>query len=280
MEGRLMPLNLVEIPESRRQTKNVTTNRLQSCDLAYKVWEELDDATVRAYLDQELPRKYENLSLDTYDLDPEDEHVGLWRVSAHYKLPEEASEGTPGGQAIQFQFSTTGGTQTLKQSFATVDSFVCPANQNAVAENFKGAINVADDGPQGTEIIVPKLEFGWTYTVITAAIDVYTIYELTGKVNSVNYKGFPAGSLLFLGCEGTAEIGSTGRLTYKFAASQNKTGLTTNGSRQYSKKGWEYVWFVYGKRGDAAANKVVTPPVSGYVERVYETADFSLLGLP
>jgi hypothetical protein len=274
-----MPLNIVESPGSRRQTKNVSTGLLQVLELRYKVWHELNDAVVRPFVETQLPSKYENLVLDDYDMDESPDAPGVWTVVAKYKLLEDSSSGGGQGQPVEIQFSTGGGTATLKQSIRTISKLPCPENANVQAPDFKGAINVSEDGPEGTEVIRPRLEFGWTYPVLAGAIDVLTIYEMTGKVNSVNFRGFPAGSLLFLGCDGTATVGATGRLTYKFAASPGASSLSVNGSRQFSKKGWEYIWCRYNKKKDANANAVANLPTAVYVEQIYETADFHLLGI-
>lgn len=277
-------MNHVESPESRRQVKNVVTGNLQQAELVYKVWPDLNDFNVRNYIEPYLPAAYEGLVLDTYELDPEPDAPDVWRVAAKYVLPQDSESG--GGQtgAVAFQFSTVGGTQNVKQSLETITSKRCAPNPNGLAAfDHKKFINVGEDGPEGVDIYVPTLEFGWTYPVLSSAIDVFTLYELSGKVNATSYKGFPAGTLLFLGVDGSGEmgtIGATGKLTYKFQAKPNKTGIVINGADAVSKKGHEYLWTSVKKVEDAAAKTVRSVPLAVYVEKVYETADFALLGLP
>jgi hypothetical protein len=276
-----MPLKMVEHPESRRQTKNVSTGTLQQVELVYKVWPELNDAVVRAFLDSNLPTIYEStLYLETYELDPEPDCPEIWRVSAKYVLPQDSDGG--GGQpgAVAWQFSTIGGTKNVKQSLQTIEKKRCGPNPgNLQAPDQKGAINVGEDGPEGADIYAPAFEFGLTYPVLSAAIDPGNIYDLSGKVNNGIFMGFPAGTLLFLGAEGSGEygIGGQGKLTYKFQAAPNKSVTINQATVQ--KKGHEYIWCLYERKPDGGAKAITKPPTAVYVEKVYETADFNLLGI-
>lgn len=272
-----MPLSLRESPQSRRQTKSVTTGSLVRCDMHYHVFDELNDAVVRAFVEQNLPQAYENqLILDNYDLDPVDDCPGQWEVTAHFVLPQDSDEEEQ-GQPVAIQFSTVGGMETVKLSRSTITQIAC---ENAgIAPDFKRAINVGDDGPEGVSIHRAELEFGLTYKVLANAIDLFALYRTSNKVNSVPWHGFAAGELLFLGVEGNAVFGDTGQLTYKFVASPNVTGQVVNGSQPFDKKGFEYVWFRYKKVKDAAGDIITSIPQFGYVEEIYEPSDFYELGI-
>lgn len=68
-------------------------------------------------------------------------------------------------------------------------------------------------------------------------------------------------------------------ITFRFAASPNKTGLTVGDIVGINKKGWEYMWVRYADAEDAAAKAIVKKPVAVSVEKVYEEGDFSTLGI-
>ena len=63
-------------------------------------------------------------------------------------------------------------------------------------------------------------------------------------------------------------------ITFRFAASPNRTGLTIGDIKGIDKKGWEYMWVRYADSEDAAARAIVKTPVGVYVEQVYEDGDF------
>jgi hypothetical protein len=46
-----------------------------------------------------------------------------------------------------------------------------------------------------------------------------------------------------------------------------------------TKKAWEYLWVRYGTVADDYAKKLVKRPTSVHIERVYDSGDFSKLGI-
>ena len=117
-----------------------------------------------------------------------------------------------------------------------------------------------------------------------------TLFQLTGKVNNAAFRGLAAGECLFLGASGTlhgTESTSGGgtsedgdwEITYRFAASPNKTGITIGSITGIAKKGWEYLWVRYADVEDTTAMVIVKKPVSVYVEKVYDDGDFAALGI-
>ena len=105
-------------------------------------------------------------------------------------------------------------------------------------------------------------------------------------MNNATFRGLAAGECLFLGASGTlhgteTDTETTGdwEITYRFAASPNKTGITIGSISGIAKKGWEYLWVRYADVEDMDAMAMVKRPVAAYVEQVYESADFSLLDI-
>ena len=86
--------------------------------------------------------------------------------------------------------------------------------------------------------------------------------------------------MLFLGASGTKTGIDDWEIAFKFAASPNVSSLSIGGGITVSaKKGWEYLWVRFADAEDTSANALVKRPIAAYVERVYESADFTLLGL-
>jgi hypothetical protein len=113
---------------------------------------------------------------------------------------------------------------------------------------------------------------------VHAPLDKNTLFALTGKVNDDTFKGLAAGECLFLGASGTLrDSGEDWEITYSFAASPNRTGITVGSITSIAKKGWEYLWVEYGEA--TSNNRLIKVPVSVHVEQVYESGDFAGLGI-
>jgi hypothetical protein len=281
-------LTYVEAPGSRKSTKNVTTGELQVGELLYTVWEESNDATVRNYVETWIPRKYENLVLDTYDMDEDTQAPGQWRVSAKYILPSN-SKTQNDGQPVGFTFSTVGGSQNIKYGLQNRGLEWCQGfgfesdGTPRTKPPFRGALNVGADGSvEGTDKYIAALEFGLTYNVLSNAINIFAIHAISGKINATQWRGFAAQELLFLGVEGSGDFlpngQGSGKLTYKFMGQPSKSVVVSN-SNAIPARGWDYVWVRFKQRNDDPAKTTVVNPEIVSVDRVYETADFNLLGI-
>jgi hypothetical protein len=161
------------------------------------------------------------------------------------------------------------------------------------APDFNGAIGVSNTNGnaevQGVDITVPIYNFSETHYLTTEQVTPEykgTLFQLTGKVNNAAFRGLQAGECLFLGASGTlhgteTDTGATGdwEITFRFAASPNKTGITIGNITGIAKKGWEYLWVRYADVEDLDAIAMIKRPVAAYVEKVYDDADFSLLDI-
>jgi hypothetical protein len=154
---------------------------------------------------------------------------------------------------------------------------------DGTAPDFGGAIVVTHDNVEGVDITVPVYNFSETHylsaaTVTTAYRD--TLFQLTGKVNNGSFRGLAAGQCLFRGASGSrrgTDSEDDWEITYKFAGSPNRTGITVGTISGIAKKGWEYMWVRYADAEDA--NTLVKQPVAVYVEEVYEDGDFDDLNI-
>jgi hypothetical protein len=174
-------------------------------------------------------------------------------------------------------FDTTGGSQHITQSELTVNAY--PAG----APDMQGAIGFDGQRVSGTDIVIPNYAFSETHIKTMAQVNTsyrHTLANLTGCVNNASFRGFADGEVLFRGVSGqlvTIENDKKWQLTFQFAASPNRTGMTIGGITGVAKAGWDYLWVLYGEAVDGG--RLVQQPEAAYVERLYPFANFSDLGI-
>lgn len=206
-------------------------------------------------------------------------------VTAKYGMNEGTADGEDPADPTtspqpSYEFNTSGGSETMFVSLQNKQMLAVPG---ATAPDFKGGINVTDDGPQGVERTVPVFSFSETHYKAAGYVTnsyISTLQSLTGAVNSDSFRGFAAGEVLFLGCRGSKQgAGGLWELSYSFAVSPNVANATIGEFTGVNKKGWEYLWFLFEDTEDTTAKKVVRRPRAAYVEQIYKTAAFSGLGI-
>ncbi len=267
-----MPITVTEKFESR----DSTTGSDASVELLYNVWGTDDDLAAKAALEAQAPATYDGLVRKSCSVEP----VGpeLWEGTARYQRPENNRSVPETGDSV-FSFDTGGGTQHITQSLATVAKYA-PAGKTA--PDFKGAVGVTHDNVEGVDITLPVYNWAETHYLADAAVTGEykgTLFSLTGKVNNDTFKGLDAGECLFLGASGSKRGDDDWEISFRFAASPNKTNLTIGGITGINKKGWEYLWVRYVDEVDSSAKALVKRPLAAYVEKVYEYGDLSQLGI-
>ncbi len=265
-----MPLTIYEAYPSRE----MTLSEKPGIDLCYIILGTGDDTIARSMLLAATPTAYQNLLRQSASLKPVAPDV--WECSVRYggvKMPEKGD--------WRWEFDTTGGTQKITQSKENVHNY---APSGKTAPDYHGAIGVTDDSVEGCEIVVPQ--FKWTETHQLDASEVtwdysQTLYDLTGKTNADDFRGFSAGQVLFHGGKGSqsAKNPDLVEMTFSFSASRDATDLQVGDIDSIAKKAWEYLWVRYGTVEDTDAKKLVKRPTSVHVERVYDSGDFSQLGI-
>lgn len=155
----------------------------------------------------------------------------------------------------------------------------------AGAPDLAGAINWDKEAgkPDGYDIVVPSLRYQIRYRKAKATITyayINTLVGLTGKVNNATFYGAAAEEMLFLGAQGVQTTDSDPEVTYHFVYSPNLTDLQYEGfAPVVSKKGHEVVWVDYNQEVQAGVPTVKPVVKNVYVHKVYETADFTALGI-
>jgi len=251
-------------------------------ELIYDIHAATDDSSAQSILASTAPATWQGLYLDSLNADP----VGgdLWKGYARYTTRQLDNE---------YTFDTTGGTTKITQSLGTINKY---APVGLEAPDFQGAIGVSEDKVEGVDITTPVYQFTETHYFTDTDVDAafkFTIFGLTGKMNNADFKGFAPGEVLFLGATGGRRGDDNWSITYRFACSPNVTGIgiggvipedayydaTDNTITGIDKLGWDYMWVRYDDYEDSIAFALVKQPTAVYIERVYEPADFSLLGI-
>jgi hypothetical protein len=200
----------------------------------------------------------------------------LWLATVRY----DTTGTQPLSAEDSFEFDTSGGTQHVTQSIDTVGIYAAPG---FIAPDFQGAIGVTQNGVDGVDIVVPVFNFSETHRFpeISPAYK-GGLFQATGKINNKTFRGFSPGEVLFLGASGNrrdSDPETPWELTYRFAAQPNRDGIQVGAISGIAKLGWDYMWVRYMESEDDAAKSLIKRPVAVYVEQVYESIDFSILGL-
>jgi hypothetical protein len=260
-------ITITERFDSRESTASVDS---PSVDLVYVVQGTEDDSAVRSLVEATVPAIYAGLVFQSYHI--AHQGGGVWEATARYGKHEPKDTGDS-----SFSFDTGGGTTHITQSLQTLGSY---APLGSVAPNFQGAIGVTTDSVEGTDITVPIYNFTETHYIPTALVTgayKLVLFALTGKLNAGTFKGFAPGEVLFLGASGSQRGQEDWEITYRFAASPNVSGLSVGPIAGISKRGWDYLWVRYADAEDEYV--LVKQPIAAYVERVYESGNFALLGI-
>ena len=255
------------------------TGENQSVTFHYILEGTSDDLTAKTLIENSTANDYDGLIRHECTLEPDfvdtTTSKGRWICTVRYRRPENMPPEV--GQSL-FSFDTGGGTQHITQSIQTVESYAA----SGTAPDFGGAIGVTHDNVEGVDITIPVYNFSETHYIDDANVtEAYrgALFNLTGKVNDGPFRGLATGECLFLGASGSKRGSGDWEISYRFAASPNKSGLVIGDIAGVTKKGWEYMWVRYADAEDQAAKAMVKRPVAVYIEKVYEEGDFGSLGI-
>jgi len=273
-----MATEVIEQPDSRAITGGGTNANIR---YHYKVQGTSSRTTAYAAVEAEAPADLDSGDFVRSTIRCEPEFVdtaddrGVWDVEVMYKLP---GDDQPAVGESRYSFDTGGGSQHITQSIATSQKVAA----SGTAPDQKGAIGKNGDNIEGCDIVVPVFNFSETHYIADATVDAAykaAIFAATGKTNDASFKGLAKGECLFLGAAGSQRGDDDWEITFRFAGSPNKTGLTIGDVTGVNKEGWEYLWVLYEEEYDGTAKADVRVPTAVYVEQVYDEADFSTLGI-
>ena len=264
------------IIEEKFGSRSSSAGNNPSVVLEYFIFGTEDDLEAKSELLLHAPAFYDGLvKTNTRILRVADT---VWDGSVQYGFSVPTPAPAETGDS-SFTFDTGGGTQHITQSKETIALDSSPGNP---VFDFDGAIGVSGDSIDGVDIVVPVYQFTETHYLSDATVNAAyrgVLFRATGKTNDAAFKGLAEGECLFLGASGSKRTEGDWEITYTFAASENATGLTVGAMTGIDKKGWEYLWVLYDDVVDAVAQAIVKQPSGVYIERVYDDADFSQLGI-
>jgi hypothetical protein len=217
------------------------------------------------------------------------ESVSDWREIAG----EDAYEVTIRYSALQltgetgqssFSFRTSGGTQHITQSIENkrLWKLAYTGETSEMTDVFGGAIGPTTEGVEGADIVVPIFEFEETHFLPASQVTIAyraLLIRLTGTTNANPFKGLDVGEGLFLGADGHMTGDDQWQLTFYFAGSPNREDLKIGSLVGIDKKGWELLWVQYKDEANEDYRVMVKTPFIVGVEKVYEEADWSELGI-
>ena len=252
-------------------TENIGGNG-DTAEITFIVRDAADEAEVREAVGAQTPEQYNELDRQSYEIS-ERINETTWKVVVKYAPWKYQAPQLP---EPQFSFDTGGGTQHITQSLAVMGTY-------GVVADCGGAIGFDGENVAGVDITVPVYNFSETYNFradqVTQAYKM-AIFALTGTVSSGAFRGFAAGEVLFLGASGSrrgSDPDDDWEVTFKFAASPNKTGIQVGSITGIAKRGWDYMEVRYAADVDATAKAMVKKPVGVIVHKVYQ--DGNLAGL-
>lgn len=188
---------------------------------------------------------------------------GIWKGKARYVAKP----------ATVVQYDSTGGTQHITQSIATVGKY------GAFSDELGNAIGVDGDNVAGVDKVVPIFNWTETHFLEDAELNVPVYYALTGHVNSDSFQGYNAGEVLFYGVTGQEREDGLWEVSFKFGYQPNASSLTVGTIPGIEKKGWEYLWVFYANAVDTTAKVKIKKPTAVYVEQIYDYGPFASLGI-
>ena len=244
------------------------------------------DEDVHRHVMNNVPSGHLGLDVESYDISPL--HDDVWEITVHYKggaeEKKDSREKQKGEQEKdrdgEIQFNTGGATTRLYNSLETIGYW----SPDPPAPLFDNAIQVDKEGkPQGTDVVIPTLEWSETHTFPSSMVDysfMKTLANVTGRVNKSIFRSFAAGEVLFTGASANWNDESIA-VTYSFIASPNINPLKIgDNDTGMEKKGHDFVWIYYEDDVDEAAHCKTKKIRAVYIERIYDEIDFDILGIP
>lgn len=244
------------------------------------------DIAARTHLLASTSTTYEGLDRTRPELKPvfvdtTNDAGSIWEARVTYVQPDAK---VPETGDREFSFDTGGGTEHVVVPKASIARY----DEDGLMTNWSRVVGINNDGEKvnGVEIVVPRYTFKETHYLSNATVtDDYkiTLSDLTGTVNNDTFKGFAAGEVLFLGASGSKRGRGDWAITFSFAVSRNQTniriGVGSHTITVASKLGWDYLWLEFEDRPDSTIHRLIKVPVRAYVDRIYDFADFSNLGI-
>lgn len=198
-------------------------------------------------------------------------------VSASYDTDSSSSDEDE--EEPTLSFSCGGGTMHLTEAYEQESLFGKNDAGKLINWNFKKG---EEFEAAGVDVTAPN--FRETYTKKMSPSKLTTKYrrtigQMVGKVNSNKFKGWEPGEVMFENISFSAPTNGSNKkvlVSFEFTIRPNEKNFSFAG-KKVSKYGFDYLWARQGMKKSSGANSLA--PKNAYKARVFQFADFSVLGL-
>ncbi len=200
-----------------------------------------------------------------------------WKVKLRYGIPEDQSQGS--GSYVQFGFSIGNETEHISRSLEVKDATGRTGSTLLPPENH-GMIGITRNSIEGIDIAARGLKFNitgyfspqiWDTSFLALFRNLATCY------NNASFYGFTAGEVLFLGCDGQGDAYRLIPIKFDFLAKKNAVSLPMPPFPNLTALAHDVVDFLYA--AETSNDFQIRAPMYRYVHRVYDPANFALLGI-
>jgi hypothetical protein len=236
----------------------------------------------------EIEATYGNAGVDVYP-----SGYGIKNSDDVTMIPAGLSVDTTGGTEHITTAWSNSGTDEIESPGPIVTGY---AAEGETAPDSEGAINVSGGRVGGVDVTVPS--FQWTETwlvpswylvngnkpqqskVITSGDPApkspygITLHDMTGAVNTKDFRSFKPGEVLFLGAKfDTNRTSTLTPVSYSFSAKANRTNFKIGNVTVAEKAGQDFMWIQYADA--SAGGSPVKRAKYVYVDQVYRRKDFA-----
>jgi hypothetical protein len=206
---------------------------------------------------------------------------GQWDVEVNY-----GAIGSPDPNHISWSFDIGTHSLHITQAKAHVQSYAAAGTP----PDHKGAIGVVTDAAggkkaEGCDVVTPIFTWEETHNLPAATVAssawVEAMEAIVAHINETAFRIWAKGELLLLGISGhhASLVETAVPVTFKFASSRTKTGMTIGDITGVDKEGHHWAWIEYEEVEDGTAKALTARPLAVHIERVYDYAKFADLGI-
>jgi len=199
------------------------------------------------------------------------------RLDVTFSQPDAA---TGDGQVADTNFSYEFGGETEHIEVA-LSQQAYPTQSNKVDA---GIIGFNGESIDGVDISAPVIEFTEEWIFTPAQFSPFyrkILYLISWTSNGTAFREYAAGEVLFAGASATKRNGFW-YVTFRFRVHRNiqQSILTSSGTVEVIKGGWEYMWFEYENVPGSSSSQPIKQSIkAAYVAKVYKSSDFNSLGI-
>jgi len=268
-----MSATIKELFESRRGGVGPDGNMT----LMYVVQGTDDLATVRSTVDATAPATFDEKKIGpSYEV--EEAGPSTWIVRVPYG-PDDLTRRTSSDAAEQ-TFELSAETVNTQVSLATISK--TPGS----APSFDQLVNVSVRNGRiqvdGADVLHPRYEFTLEKIYTNAVLSESKRKEWADQVGTVNaaiLRQFAIATVLYMGQTGRRRGRGDWSVNHRFAYSPDRTDVTIGEHTVASVPGWAYLWVTYEEIEDEVAHVIRSKPTAVYVERMYNTSNFTNFAL-